>query len=1222
MTDKLNADKTFAVCYTKGNGGLNDLEWGDSGIRFQTPKVTSISYGAPARVLTAESCFGDVSSVTVADCIATPGGSTAHYNALLPRASDVTVTYGDPTYGTGMGSGKHIALVEHTQNLGSSGQMNNPCRDANAILSVISTSGTDDNRLHTGKITAAVGTQDIIIPQQHSVGAGVYNYLDPTKTFAVCYAEGDGSLSDTSWRDSYIRVRMQKIHTLTASGVAVTTIGTIGSSPSLEFRWTGSLGGEQWLKITDYTQNSNEPCDQNQAGQAAAAGVSTGAIESGVSSQMVTVDTSILTQGAANGAFFVVCYAEGLGNLADNTWTDSGIRLRFIRWTNYGKSRVASGAPVRLTFSINMGRFDSDYDKVVLLQGESTCANAPSVAATQALSQASNALARTFDYVCTTAGGANQATSSCDMDFDGALNEKCLVGSICDPTNPNNGGCGDSGTCEGTIQLPTGNSYDAVHDATAHTEAALDEGFYRICICLGTPTTVAPPTGYGGPNGDGGCNLASEYSSITSPVVPGKTVSVVSMPRLGRYLEDNTVTVRHISGVSHQYNIKASTAGAGYQVADGDKLFVSPAGLGCGHHTKYSGVGTHTYDHATNSYISTNVDRRWRTIAKTICLTIDVADVASNCDSNFDGQYTQTCTVGAFCDANNPLNGGCGTGGSCGTIIPAGNAVDRTALLSVTGYSATSLAGVVTTPSDVKLTTVGDYVTCFATSESLTGTTDVTDFVQLSNPMQVISPPRLGPISSPGHVWALEGSSPSFAVNTMSNGDKIYFVPKIQTTAANSAATSSDCAPNVCIGFGGSAIGTNCDTSYDGSYTDTCAYRSRCNPSNPNNGGCGTAGTCGISVPTVSTSIFTGLIGGNDFTGTSGKVTLPSGTTLMVPAYISAVTGRSLSAWHMAACFVPAGAISSETTNVEPLADMLTIIKEPTDAMIQSWYQYNVQELRFTQPQSGEYGTPTFATGQAGDIIVIKKDSCTDVHLIDPSTYTLGGLYSAKMVLEEAGGTTIGDEKGGTAAVYPLAQGKVNEMPSGVYKVCYATKMSEGEAQSDFKELALTVEIMDPPAMTPRLTVPRTVMLGQDVIIHWQANIGLQARTAPAGTWIGIYEKDACLAEDEWRHKCYKAFQFVGANEESGTVRFSQSDYKVGGEYDVRFFEGDSRNGQGEICRGLTGISGDTYVACMLEPKVTSSSIHIHGPDMRDLEDLDSQPGLEVVFAGNRGRFN
>ena len=168
----------------------------------------------------------------------------------------------------------------------------------------------------------------------------------------------------------------------------------------------------------------------------------------------------------------------------------------------------------------------------------------------------------------------------------------------------------------------------------------------------------------------------------------------------------------------------------------------------------------------------------------------------------------------------------------------------------------------------------------------------------------------------------------------------------------------------------------------------------------------------------------------------------------------------------------------------------------------------------------------------------------------------------------------------------------------------------------------MTVEIMDPPAMTPRLTVPRTVMLGQDVIIHWQANIGLQARTAPAGTWIGIYEKDACLAEDEWRHKCYKAFQFVGANEESGTVRFSQSDYKVGGEYDVRFFEGDSRNGQGEICRGLTGISGDTYVACMLEPKVTSSSIHIHGPDMRDLEDLDSQPGLEVVFAGNRGRFN
>jgi len=474
-------------------------------------------------------------------------------------------------------------------------------------------------------------------------------------------------------------------------------------------------------------------------------------------------------------------------------------------------------------------------------------------------------------------------------------------------------------------------------------------------------------------------------------------------------------------------------------------------------------------------------------------------------------------------------------------------------------------------------------------------------------------------------VRAVDESNPSFAVSTLKYGDLVYFVPKTQTSAANTASSGADCTPTVCTHTGGSGIGTNCDTSYSGVFTDTCAFRARCNAANPHNGGCGTAGSCGEIVPSVHTSIFTGLIMGSGFdtsTGTAiGKVSLPSSPYLKVPAYTNAA-GSFLSAWHMAACFVPAGAISALHTNVKPLQDMLTVFKEPTDALITSWYQYNVQELRFTQPQQGVHGDPTFATGQQGDIIVLKKDSCTGVSAIDPSSYMLGQTYSAKLVLEEAGGETTGDEKGGTASVYPLAQGKVNELAAGTYKICYATKNSEGEAESDFKQLAKSIEILPPPSMTPQLTAPRTVILGQDIVINWQANIGLQDRLAPAGTWIGLFAKGDCTGLDEWRHQCYKAYQFVGAETESGTVRFSQADYKVGGEYDVRYFVGDSRNGQGEICRGLTGVPGDTYVACMLDPKVTSSPIHIHGPDMRDLEDLDSQVGLEVVFAGNRGRFN
>lgn len=316
--------------------------------------------------------------------------------------------------------------------------------------------------------------------------------------------------------------------------------------------------------------------------------------------------------------------------------------------------------------------------------------------------------------------------------------------------------------------------------------------------------------------------------------------------------------------------------------------------------------------------------------------------------------------------------------------------------------------------------------------------------------------------------------------------------------------------------------------------------------------------------------------------------------------------------------------IQTLVTNVKPLADMLTILKEPTDSLVTSWFQHNVQELRFTQPQTSlaSVGRADFSTGIKGDIIVLQRDSCTNVHSITTNDYMLGKTYSAKITLDEAGYETTGDEKGGTAGVMPLARGKVNELGPGIYKICYATKNSEGESQTDFKMLAKTVEILPPTATTAKVTVPRTVILGQDIVVHWASNIGLQTIMSRPNSWIGLYKAKDCSASTEWRHECYKSFQFVEAAVTSGTVRFSQNDYKVAGEYDIRFFHGDTRNGQGKVCRGLTESPHGTYVQCVLEPAVTSSSIHIHGPDMKNLEDMESQPGLEVVFAGNRGRFN
>jgi len=216
-----------------------------------------------------------------------------------------------------------------------------------------------------------------------------------------------------------------------------------------------------------------------------------------------------------------------------------------------------------------------------------------------------------------------------------------------------------------------------------------------------------------------------------------------------------------------------------------------------------------------------------------------------------------------------------------------------------------------------------------------------------------------------------------------------------------------------------------------------------------------------------------------------------------------------------------------------------------------------------------------------------------------------------------------GDEKGGTAGVKPLAIGKVNELSPGIYKICYATKASQGESQNDFKMLAKTIEILPTPATMPKISVPRSVILGQDIVVSWASNIDLQTRLSQTNSWLGLFKKGDCSADTENRHECYKAFQFITAHQNTGTVIFSQKDYKISGEYEIRYFVGDTRNGQGKVCRGQKGVPSETYVHCVLESAATSETITVLGSDINDTEELKLRPGLEAVFgSGNRGRYH
>jgi hypothetical protein len=285
------------------------------------------------------------------------------------------------------------------------------------------------------------------------------------------------------------------------------------------------------------------------------------------------------------------------------------------------------------------------------------------------------------------------------------------------------------------------------------------------------------------------------------------------------------------------------------------------------------------------------------------------------------------------------------------------------------------------------------------------------------------------------------------------------------------------------------------------------------------------------------------------------------------------------------------------------------------------------------------------------------------------------------MVLDEADADTTmnGDVKGGVASYRALAMGKVNELPEGMYKVCYATMNSECDDPEDFKMLSKQIEIMPPSATGATLKVHVTVQLGHDIVVEWSSNRRLSPQDMMGETWVGLYDKDACVDvhPQALKHKCrpeggrqqplasraletvrtmggycqtdadchqaeFKAscpghhdptdpactsgehFSMCYQNRctgglDQGVVRFSYDEYHRAGDYDIRLFQGDSRNQNGYFCGGMTGAPNEVYMQCVLESSV-NASVKVYN-NRENLEDLEFTPGFEVSFNGNRGTF-
>jgi hypothetical protein len=293
-------------------------------------------------------------------------------------------------------------------------------------------------------------------------------------------------------------------------------------------------------------------------------------------------------------------------------------------------------------------------------------------------------------------------------------------------------------------------------------------------------------------------------------------------------------------------------------------------------------------------------------------------------------------------------------------------------------------------------------------------------------------------------------------------------------------------------------------------------------------------------------------------------------------------------------CMAPARSDITNTANWYELTDTLTMIPHPIKNLVLSWKRASVDLLDFSGPAGH--------AAQEGDIVLLQKDNCDNAHVLSALSPNIGITHSAPMTLEA----------GARAFTFGLAQGKVNELPVGTYAICFATASSEYDTLSDFKKLDASLTLTPTVTVSPTLVVPDSVHLGVDIVVIWNSTDGQYTRDSVPGSWLGLYRKGECNDASEWAHKCYLVAHELPSGETGGVVRFPQQEYKAAGEYEVRYFRGNSRSGQGQVCAGLRDSGTGTYLQCALQVAATSETIHVFG-SIESQEDMGSIPGLEHV---------
>jgi hypothetical protein len=177
----------------------------------------------------------------------------------------------------------------------------------------------------------------------------------------------------------------------------------------------------------------------------------------------------------------------------------------------------------------------------------------------------------------------------------------------------------------------------------------------------------------------------------------------------------------------------------------------------------------------------------------------------------------------------------------------------------------------------------------------------------------------------------------------------------------------------------------------------------------------------------------------------------------------------------------------------------------------------------------------------------------------------------------------------------------------------------EGIPQVKTQAYTTVADFVSDPQGLPRLEASRMVTLGNNIVVTWYPDI-YSDRTSHKYDWVGLYRKGDCDTNSGVSqgllHKCYLAWKLTGEGLSSGQVTFNWAQYQVVGEYEARYFYGDSTDGQGYRCVTLTGIL-DVTVTCVLRARQTSDTITVG--NTLAASSLASVPGLvEKVCDGSK----